>query len=136
MTTKIHMLGANACEAVDFSLSAGNAHDDPQGRALLLRRGRCGNARPLLMDKAYQGDEIRRIARRLKYTPTVPPRANRKRPWAIDRQLYRRRNEIERLFRRVKGYRRIFTRYDKLDVIFQGFIFFVLSVIILYVNTP
>ena len=35
---------------------------------------------------------------------------------------YRRRNEIERLFRRLKGYRRVFCRYDKLDVVFTGFI--------------
>ncbi len=45
-----------------------------------------------------------------------------------DRQLYKRRNEVERLFRRLKGFRRIFTRYDKLDVIFLGFITFALIV--------
>ena len=38
----------------------------------------------------------------------------------------RRRNEVERLFRRLKGYRRIFSRFEKLDVMFIGFIHFVL----------
>ena len=41
-------------------------------------------------------------------------------PWEYDRELYRKRNEVERLFRRV------FTRYDKLDALFPGFIHFAL----------
>ena len=60
------------------------------------------------------------------YQPVVPPLSSRKQPWEYDRELYKRRNEIERLFRRLKAYRRIFTRYDKLDVIFSGFILFAL----------
>ena len=47
-------------------------------------------------------------------------------PWEYDRELYKRCNEIERLFRRLKGYRRIFSRFDKLDVLFLGFIHFAL----------
>jgi len=43
-----------------------------------------------------------------------------------ERALYRRRNEIERLFRRLKGFRRIFSRFEKLDVMFIGFIHFAL----------
>jgi len=58
----------------------------------------------------------------------VPPNPNRRVPWEYDRVLYRRRNEIERLFRRLKGYRRIFSRFDKLDVLFAGFILFALIV--------
>jgi transposase len=42
--------------------------------------------------------------------------------------MYKRRNEIERLFRRLKGFRRIFSRFEKLDVIFIGFILFALIV--------
>ena len=42
--------------------------------------------------------------------------------------VYRRRNEIERLFRRLKGYRRVFSRFDKLDILFTGFIVFALIV--------
>jgi transposase len=48
--------------------------------------------------------------------------------WKYDRVIYRRRNEIERLFRRLKGYRRVFSRFDKLDVLFAGFIVFALIV--------
>ena len=42
--------------------------------------------------------------------------------------LYRRRNEVERLFRRLKGFRRIFSRFDKLDVMFLAFLRFALIV--------
>jgi transposase len=42
--------------------------------------------------------------------------------------IYRRRNEIERLLRRLKGYQRVFSRFDKLDVLFTGFIVFALIV--------
>jgi transposase len=54
----------------------------------------------------------------------VPPRRHRLNKWDYDRALYKRRNEIERLFLRIKRFRRIFTRYDKLDIIYKGFIFF------------
>jgi transposase len=80
------------------------------------------------MDRAYEGDETRQLARELGYVPVVPPHPNRRVPWEYDRVLYRRRNEIERLFRRLKGYRRIFSRFDKLDVMFAGFILFALIV--------
>ena len=42
--------------------------------------------------------------------------------WEYDVELYKRRNEIERLFRLLKRFRRVFTRYEKLDVMFVGFI--------------
>jgi transposase len=44
----------------------------------------------------------------------VPPKSSRVDPWTQDRALYQKRNEIERLFRRLKGYRRIFSRFEKL----------------------
>ena len=80
------------------------------------------------MDRAYEGQETRDLAVALGFTPVVPPRQNRLAPWAYDRQRYKRRNEVERLFRRLKGFRRIFTRFEKLDVLFLGFIMFALIV--------
>ena len=80
------------------------------------------------MDRAYEGDETLQLARELGYLPVVPPNPNRLFPWKYDRVLYRRRNEIERLFRRLKGFRRVFSRFDKLDVMFAGFILFALIV--------
>jgi len=90
------------------------------------------------MDRAYEGDETLALARELGYSPVVPPNPNRRAPWEYDRVLYRRRNEIERLFRRLKAYRRVFSRFDKLDVLFVGFIVLALIVEALRfsVNTP
>ena len=127
-TTKIHMVAADARTAVTFSLSPGQAHDAPEGRQLLNRLGQQHDNPSLIMDRAYEGNETRQLALALGFIPVVPPSASRLDPWEYDREMYKRRNEIERLFCRLKGFRRIFSRFEKLDVIFLGFILFALIV--------
>src|SRR5437764_6399514 len=83
---------------------------------------------PLLMDRAYEGDDTRQLVLDLGMIPVVPPKSNRLHPWDYDRELYKKRNEIERLFRRLKGFRRIFSRFEKLDVVFSAFLCFALIV--------
>ena len=100
--------------AVTFSLSPGQAHDATEGRALLERLGPPNRPLHLLMDRAYEGNETRQLALDLGFIPVVPPKSTRIQPWEYDRAMYRRRNEVERLFRRLKGYRRIFSRFEKL----------------------
>ena len=116
-------------------LSEGQRHDAPQGRKLLES---CGTIKEMLerygkepdanitliADRAFENDETRNLAINLGYELCIPPKCNRKEPWDYDKELCKRRNEIERLFRRVKGYRRVFTRYDKLDVMYMGFVTF------------
>ena len=80
------------------------------------------------MDRAYEGNETRQLALDLGFIPVVPPKSNRIDPWEYDREMYKRRNEIERLFRRLKGFRRIFSRFEKLDVMFMAFIHFALII--------
>lgn len=80
------------------------------------------------MDRAYEGDETRQLVLDLGWEPVVPPNPNRIHPWNYNRALYRKRNEVERLFRRLKGFRRIFSRFDKLDIMFMAFIHFALAV--------
>ena len=118
------MVAADARTAVTFSLSPGQAHDAPEGRKLLTRLGPQDQDLSLLMDRAYEGNETRQLALALGFTPVVPPLSTRIHPWEYDRELYKRRNEIERLFRRLKGFRRIFSRFEKLDALFLGFIVF------------
>ncbi len=60
--------------------------------------------------------------------PVVPPKLNRLEPWEYDREMYKKRNQVERLFRRLKGFRRIFLRLENLDVVFLGFLNFALVV--------
>ena len=50
----------------------------------------------------------------------IPPRSNRTNPPAYDKQKYKARNKVERLFNRLKGYRSVATRYDKLAAMFLG----------------
>lgn len=78
------------------------------------------------MDSAYQDDATCALAYRSGLVPVVPPNPQRRHPWEYDRRLYRQRNRIERLFRRLKAWRRVFTRYDKLDAMFAAFITVVL----------
>jgi len=96
------------------------------GRELLASLGAPDRPIHLLMDRAYAGNETIQLALDFGYIPVVPPPRTRLDPWEYDRAMYRRRNEVERLFRRLKGYRRIFSRFEKLDVMFLGFISFVL----------
>jgi transposase len=80
------------------------------------------------MDRAYEGNATRQLVLDLGMEPVVPPRPHRREPWEYDRDMYKKRNEVERLFRRLKGFRRIFTRFEKLDVMLVGFIHFALTV--------
>jgi transposase len=120
------MVAADARTAITFSLSPGQAHDAPEGRELLKRLGAPSRPLHLIMDRAYGGNETMQLALDLGYEPVVPPTSNRVEPWEYDREMYKRRNEVERLFRRLKGYRRVFSRFEKLDVMFLGFLCFVL----------
>lgn len=122
------MIAANDRFALTFSLSGGNAHDAPEGRALLKNWQSPPQGAAMIMDRAYEGDETRQLVLDLGMTPVVPPKANRLIKWDYDRAIYKRRNEVERLFRRLKGYRRIFSRFEKLDVMYRAFLNFALIV--------
>jgi transposase len=102
-----------------FSLSPGQAHDAPQGHQLIKDLGPMPGL-PILLDHAYEGNETRQLVLELGMLPVVPPKFNRLDPWHYDRALYRIHNEIERLFRRLKGYRRIFSGFEKLDCVFSS----------------
>ena len=121
------MVAADARTAITLALSPGNAHDAPEGRELLRDLGSFPGM-PVIMDRAYEGNETRQLVLALDMVPVVPPKSNRIDPWRYDRALYRKRNEIERLFRRLKGYRRIFSRFEKLDCLFLAFLCFALIV--------
>jgi transposase len=97
------MVAADARTAIAFALSAGQAGDAPQGRELLKSLGPANRPLHLLMDKAYEGEETRQLALDLGFIPVVPPKSNRLDRWEYDREMYQRRNEVERLFRRLKG---------------------------------
>jgi len=59
---------------------------------------------------------------RMGWIAVAPPKAQRHQPWEYDKELCRKRSQVERLFWPVKGWRRVFTPYGKLKVMFAGFI--------------
>lgn len=130
------MACTSAESALEFTLSPGNAHDAPEGRKL-LDMIRSDDNHYVLMDKAYEDKLTREHAKQRGFRPVVPPKINRKKPWKYNKKLYRKRNEIERYIRRITRFRRVFTRYDKLDIIYKGVIKMAMILdAIIYVNTP
>jgi len=131
------MVAANDRVGLEFSLSPGQADDGQNGQHLLENWDHDLPAIPLVMDRAYEGEATRQCVERCGFQPVVPPKSNRLKPWIYDQTTYKRRNEIERLFRRLKSFRRVFSRFEKLDLMFKAFIHIALITEILNsVNTP
>lgn len=86
------------------------------------------------MDRAYEGNDTRVLVEKQGIQPVVPPKANRLKPWAYDKEIYKKRNEVERFFCRLKRFRRIATRYDKLDILFLFYIHIVCFLDLFSVN--
>src|SRR5712671_5777014 len=114
LTTKIHALVDALGNPVELMLTPGQAHDLTCAESLL--EGVDPHA--LLGDKAYDADSLIDTLAQRDITPVIPPKANRKVPRACDFALYCERNLIERFFNKLKHFRAIATRYDKLAKIF------------------
>ncbi|MGE8135290.1 IS5 family transposase [Novosphingobium subterraneum] len=110
-TTKVHALTDVIGRPYALMLTPGNVSDVKAAPALLERAGRM---RYLLGDKGYDADRLRRSLREAGAKPVIPGRRNRKRAIRYDQERYRGRHLIESAFCRLKDFRRVATRYDKL----------------------
>jgi len=110
-TTKIHALTDDHGRPLAFQLTPGNAHDLDGARALLAIASR---PLRLIADRAYDAKSLRDWLAERGVEAVIPPNPTRKHPHAYDAQAYKSRNLIERMFCRLKDFRRIATRYDKL----------------------
>src|SRR4249920_1030768 len=110
LTTKIHALVDALGNPVELMLTPGQAHDLACAEPLI------DSVDPgaLLADKAYDADPLIYTLTQRKITPVIPPKANRKIQRACDYALYCERNLVERFFNKLKHFRAIATRYDKL----------------------
>ena len=117
------MVAADARTAIALSLSSGKAHE---GRKLFASLGGPDCPIYLIMDWAYEGDRTRQLALDREATPVVPPNANRIAARHYSKAICKRRNEIECLFRRLKDFRRISSRFWYRDVMLIAFIHFAL----------
>lgn len=75
-------------------------------------------AKRLLADKAYDADRLRNWLADRRVEAVIPGRATRNAAYPLNRTAYRRRNVIERMFGKLKNWKRIATRYDRLAVNF------------------
>lgn len=109
--TKIHALADAKGRLIAILLTGGEAHDYPIAKRLIPR---VKPSKHMLGDTAYDGDELREKLDRRGTKPVIPNRSNRKRPFSFNKRLYKLRWRIESAFNRMKDFRRIATRYDKL----------------------
>ena len=108
-----------------WTLTAGQTHDVTQAQTLLDGV----TAASVAADKAYDADAVIQGILASGARAVIPPKENRKQQRAYDKHQYRHRNLIERFFCRMKHFRRIATRYDKLASRFSAFIAIVASFI-------
>lgn len=80
------------------------------------------NSDYVIADRAYDADTLMAAIREAGSEPVIPPRRHRKAQRAYDTDLYKQRNQIERLFAKLKEFRRVATRYDKVLANFLGFV--------------
>jgi transposase len=99
-------------------LSAGQITDIERAEALIKDQP----AEFIVADKGYDSDAFVETISAQGAQPVIPPRSNRINPRSFDRHLYKSRNLIERFFSRIKQFRRIATRYDKLAKSFMSFV--------------
>jgi transposase len=93
---------------------AGAENDRGTGRRSWQRLCADQHRSPALADKAYDSNAIRDLIEHQGAVPDIPSKANRRWKSCFSRSLYKGRNAVERMFCRLKDYRRIATRYDKL----------------------
>lgn len=91
-------------------MSGGEAHDCPPAKRLIRRTK---PAKKLLGDRAYDSAELRQWLDERGTKPVIPNKSNRKQPFSFDRKSYKQRHRID-AFCRLKDFRRIATRYDRL----------------------
>jgi transposase len=118
LNTKIHALCDALGNPLRFVLTPGQQHDSKAAQGLLENL----QAKALLADKAYDSNAIVQCAQDQGMQVIIPCKVNRKQQRALDKDRYKARHLVENLFQRMKVFRRVATRYDKLDERFLGFV--------------
>ena len=110
-TSKIHALADHRGRPIAFALTPGNVADITVAQAVVAA---VEAPKRLIADKAYDAEHFRNWLAQRRIKAVIPSTASRRTPYPIDRNAYRRRKVIERLFCKLKNWRRIATRYDRL----------------------
>ena len=118
MNTKIHAVVDEAAQPVRLFLSAGNEADISHAQTMAEEIP----GAMLVADKGYDSDAFRQWLLERGIKPCIPPRSNRRNPSPYSKPSYRRRHVVENFFERIKNFRRVSTRYDKLAETYLGFV--------------
>ena len=120
-TTKIHAVTNGEGKPMKFILTSGSAHDSTQ--AIPLMKNIIREGMRVLGDRAYDAAKILVYISCNFARAVIPPRKNKTYPQKYNKKDYKNRNQIERFFQRLKNFRRIATRYDKLPSSFLSFVY-------------
>ena len=118
MSTKIHAAVDGLGNLARFRLTGGERHDITEAANLIEGMQNVGS---VVADKAFDANSLLVTIAVMNATAVIPPKANRKTLRSYDKHVYKSRNLIERFFARLKQFRRIATRYDKLAERFGSF---------------
>jgi transposase len=124
-STKIHIAVDALGNPLRFILTAGQCHDSPQAEALI--EGYCMQA--LIADKGYDSADLVEAVTALGIQAVIPPRSNRKEQRDYDKHLYKERHLVECFINKIKHYRRVFSRFEKLSKNYLGFLSFVSALV-------
>ena len=117
-TSKIHMVTDSSGNPIDFEITEGQVHDIQMATELVERTPR---SEYTVADKGYDGDYLRWVIRECESIPVIPKKINsRSKNKEYDRGIYRLRHLVENLCARLKHYRGIAMRFDKLKRNYQG----------------
>lgn len=116
--TKLHAATDSLGNPANLIASPGQRGEVVFGAALIESFACCF----VIADRAYDAEHFHDTILEAGAEPVIPPRPNRRRPHGYDEHLYKERNLVERFFNKLKHFRRIATRYDKLLANFMGFV--------------
>ena len=138
MSTKIRTVAVSEFQVLGLVLTGGKEGDAPLGEEMLDEVLARKEVKAVAADRAYDSDRIRTLLAAAGKEAVIPPRSNRTNPSAYDKEKYKSRNKVERLFNRLKNYRAVATRYDKLATMFLGSVLATLLAVSLtcIVNAP
>ena len=126
MNTKLHAVTDTSGRPVRLFITAGQVSDYTGAAALM---NGLPEAEWLFADRGYDADWFRETLVDKGTTPCIPGRKSRKKAVKYDKRRYKRRNRIERMFGRLKDWRRISTRYDRSPTVFLSAIALAAAVI-------
>ncbi|NGP46934.1 IS5 family transposase [Bacillaceae bacterium SIJ1] len=120
-TTKLHTVVDGLGNPLAFLLTGGQVFDSVPAIDLLQEFDLTGSH--IIGDKAYGSEAFRKWVTSKQASYTIPPKANRKQPWKVDWYRYKERHLVECFFNKIKHFRRVATRYDKLATSFLAFVY-------------